>query len=71
VVGALSPEIVRVARAVLGGSDGDLDDVVQEALIGLLHVLPSFRGECSLRGVANRIAVCGRPCAHRRARAQA
>jgi RNA polymerase sigma-70 factor (ECF subfamily) len=68
VVGALSPEVVRVARAVLGGGDGELDDVVQEALLGLLHALPGFRGECSLRGFANRIAVRAALRARRRAK---
>ena len=70
-VGALSPEVVRVVRAVLGGSDGELDDVVQEALLGLLHALPGFRAECSLRGFANRIAVRAALRARRRARTRA
>jgi len=54
---ALSPEMTRAARAVLGASDAELDDAVQESLLGLLHALPSFRGECGLRRFANRIAV--------------
>lgn len=56
-LGALSPEVARVARAVVGGQAAELDDVVQETLLGLLHALPSFRGECGLRRFANRIAV--------------
>ncbi len=54
---AVAPDVARVARAVLGAGAADLDDVVQEALLGLLHALPSFRGDCSLRRFANRIAV--------------
>jgi RNA polymerase sigma factor (sigma-70 family) len=54
---ALAPEVARVARAVVGSSAADLDDVVQECLLGLLHALPAFRGECGLRRFANRIAV--------------
>jgi RNA polymerase sigma factor (sigma-70 family) len=71
VVGALSPEVVRVARAVVGANDGELDDVVQEALLGLVHALPGFRGECSLRGFANRIAVRAALRARRRAKLRA
>ncbi len=65
---ALSPEISRVARCVLGSSAPELDDVVQESLLGLLRALPTFRGECSLRRLANRIAVRTAIHARRRAR---
>jgi len=65
-LGALAPEVARVARAVVGGGAADLDDVVQESLLGLVHALPSFRGECSLRRFANRIAVRSALLARRR-----
>jgi RNA polymerase sigma-70 factor (ECF subfamily) len=54
---AVAPDVARVARAVLGQGAEELDDVTQEALLGLLHALPSFRGDCGLRRFANRIAV--------------
>ena len=64
---AVAPDVARVARAVLGAGAADLDDVIQEALLGLMHALPSFRGDCSLRRFANRIAV--RAALHARRRA--
>jgi RNA polymerase sigma factor (sigma-70 family) len=68
-VSALAPDVTRVARAMVGGSAADLDDVVQDALLGLVHALPSFRGDCSLRRFANRIAVRTALIARRRAHA--
>jgi RNA polymerase sigma-70 factor (ECF subfamily) len=65
---ALSPDIARVARCVLGASAPELDDVVQESLLGLLRALPSFRGDSSLRRFANRIAVRTAIATRRRAR---
>jgi RNA polymerase sigma-70 factor (ECF subfamily) len=35
----------------------DLDDVMQEALVGLVRALPAFRYECSVKHFACRIAV--------------
>ncbi|HEX2676360.1 MAG TPA: RNA polymerase sigma factor [Polyangiales bacterium] len=54
---ALAPDIARVARCVLGSTAAELDDVVQESLLGLVRALPGFRAESSLRRFANRIAV--------------
>lgn len=65
---ALSPEVARVARTVVGADAAELDDVVQETLIGLVQALPSFRGECGLRRFANRIAVRTALRARKRAR---
>lgn len=53
---ALSPEVARVARAILGSGSPVLDDAVQDSLLRLVHALPNFRGECSARRFANRIA---------------
>lgn len=66
-LGSLAPDVTRVARAMVGGSAADLDDVVQDALLGVVHALPSFRGDCSLRRFANRIAVRTALVARRRA----
>ena len=68
---ALSPDMARVARCVLGSTAPELDDVVQESLLGLLRALPQFRGESSLRRFANRIAVRTAIASRRRARKRA
>jgi len=39
----------------LGSTNADVDDVVQQSLIGLVQALPSFRGECTLGHFASRI----------------
>ena len=52
----VGPDVARAVAGTLGASDRDRDDVVQEALVGFLQALPAFRGQCSLRGFAMRIA---------------
>ena len=52
---SVAPELARVARSFVGPAD--LDDVVQESLMSLLQALPGFRGDCSVRRFAYRIAV--------------
>ncbi len=54
---ALSPRLVRVVRAVLGGAHPDVDDAIQQALIGFVQALPAFRGDCDPLGYATVIAV--------------
>jgi RNA polymerase sigma-70 factor (ECF subfamily) len=54
---ALTPRLVRVVRAVLGGSHPDVDDAIQQALIGFVQALPAFRGDCDPLGYATVIAV--------------
>jgi RNA polymerase sigma factor (sigma-70 family) len=67
---ALSPEIARVVRGVLGPNAADVDDALQQSLVGLVHALPAFRAECSPAGYACRIgfrtALAVRKAAHRR-----
>jgi len=65
---SLVPGMVRAAAAILGAADPDLDDVVQQSLIGFVHALPSFRGECGPARFASRI-VARTACAARRRRA--
>ncbi len=55
VLKALAPSIARAARSLLGAQHPDVDDVVQQSLIGLVQSLPQFRGECSLPHFASRI----------------
>jgi RNA polymerase sigma-70 factor (ECF subfamily) len=53
----VAPRISRVVRAILGPGHPDVDDAVQLSLIGLVHALPAFRGECDPAGYATTIAV--------------
>lgn len=53
----LTPRLYRVVRAVLGGTHPDVDDVLQQSLIGFVQALPAFRGECDPLGYATIIAV--------------
>jgi RNA polymerase sigma factor (sigma-70 family) len=52
----LGPCMLQMVRRVLGPAHPDVDDVLQEALIGLLRALPSFRGDSTTRHFACRIA---------------
>ena len=54
---ALAPILHRVVGQLLGPSHADVDDRVQEALVGVVRALPSFRWECSVTHFASRIAV--------------
>jgi RNA polymerase sigma-70 factor (ECF subfamily) len=65
---SLVPGMVRAAAAILGPSDPDLDDVVQQSLIGFVQALPGFRGECGPARFASRIVV-RTACAAKRRRA--
>jgi RNA polymerase sigma factor (sigma-70 family) len=53
----VASRVVRVVRAVLGGSHPDVDDVAQQALIGFIQALPAFRGDCDPARYATTIAV--------------
>jgi RNA polymerase sigma factor (sigma-70 family) len=52
---ALAPAMIRAARALMGASHPDVDDVVQQSLIGLVQALPAFRGDCSPAHYGTRI----------------
>src|SRR6185503_2529226 len=54
---AVWPTVTRVISGVLGPGHPDLDDVVQQSLIGLLRALVLFRGECHPAGYASRVAL--------------
>src|ERR1700683_898156 len=53
---AVAPALLPPLRMILGARHPDLEDVLQEALIGLLHGLDAFRGESSVIHFARRIA---------------
>ncbi len=42
------PMVARTVQRLLGSHDSDFDDLVQVAMIELLHSLDRYRGECSL-----------------------
>jgi RNA polymerase sigma-70 factor (ECF subfamily) len=65
----LAPEVARVARSILGPSDMGLEDAIQDGLLSLMHALPTFRRDCSIRRYANRIAARTALLARRRSRA--
>ncbi|HHH27562.1 MAG TPA: sigma-70 family RNA polymerase sigma factor [Polyangiaceae bacterium] len=50
------PVMLRVIRRVLGSRADETEDVLQEASVDLLAALEAFRGECTLRHYAGRIA---------------
>jgi RNA polymerase sigma factor (sigma-70 family) len=66
---AVGPAVLGVARALLGRGDSDLEDVVQDALVGVMKALPTFRGESSVLHFARSIAL-RRALDHRRSRAR-
>jgi RNA polymerase sigma factor (sigma-70 family) len=52
----LGPLLLQMIRRVLGGSYPEVEDVFQESLMALVKALPAFRGECSTRHFACRVA---------------
>jgi RNA polymerase sigma-70 factor (ECF subfamily) len=58
--------MLAVVRRVLGARHPEVDDVCQEAAVGLLSALPSFRGECSVMHFACRVALLAAFAARRR-----
>lgn len=65
----LAPRIERVVRAIVGRTHEDVDDVVQQSLLGFVQALPSFRGECEPIYFASRVAARTAVAAARKRRA--
>jgi len=53
---AVAPALLPALRMILGPGHPDLEDVLQEALFGVLRGLGSFRGESSVLHFARRVA---------------
>jgi RNA polymerase sigma-70 factor (ECF subfamily) len=53
----VAPSILATLRAVLGPAHPNLDDVLQDSLLGFVKALPAFRGESSVLHFARRVAV--------------
>jgi RNA polymerase sigma factor (sigma-70 family) len=63
---ALGPAMLQVVRRVLGSRHPDVEDTFQEATLALVQALSTFRGECSARQFACRIATFTAISARRR-----
>jgi len=64
---AVGPAMLRAVRKVLGHATSDTEDVLQDAVEGLLHALATFRGECTVLHFACRVAVLSALASRRRA----
>ncbi len=53
----LGGPMLRTVRKVLGGAHPDAEDVAQEAVLGLLSALESFRGDCTVTHFAHQVAL--------------
>jgi RNA polymerase sigma-70 factor (ECF subfamily) len=63
---AVGPTVLMAVRMVLGPRHHDVDDVTQDAMLGLLEALPRFRGECTVAHFASRVGVLTAMAARRR-----
>ncbi len=54
---SVAPSMLGVVRAVLGSGDRDLEDVLQDSLVGVVQGLASFRGDSSFLHFARSIAL--------------
>ena len=54
---AVWPTLARVVSGVLGSRHPEVDDVIQQSLIAVVHALSAFRGECHPAGYASRITL--------------
>jgi RNA polymerase sigma-70 factor (ECF subfamily) len=66
----LMPALLRATRGVLGAGHLEVEDVAQEAALGLVHALAEYRRECAVVHYATRIAVLTALAARRRLRAR-
>ncbi|MDX2021034.1 MAG: sigma-70 family RNA polymerase sigma factor [Deltaproteobacteria bacterium] len=56
VILACASSILGTVRRIVGARHPDVEDIAQDAAIHLVKALPSYRGECSLRHFACRVA---------------
>jgi RNA polymerase sigma-70 factor (ECF subfamily) len=54
---AVGPSMLRVIRTLVGPQIADAEDVLQDASEALLTAIGSFRGQCTVRHFACRVAV--------------
>ena len=65
---AIGPTVLAAVRRVVGARHPDVEDIAQDAVIKLLEALQTFRGDCSIRHFACRIATNRALSARRHAR---
>ena len=53
----LGPSLLRSGRAILGAANPEVEDALQESMAALVAALPSFRGQCTVRHFASRVAI--------------
>ena len=63
---AVGPAVLSVVRKALGVHHPEVDDLCQEACVGFLAALPSFRAECTVVHFACRVALLTALAARRR-----
>jgi RNA polymerase sigma factor (sigma-70 family) len=63
-----APEVRRIVRGILGSAHADLEDTIQESLLGFIKALPSFRFESNVLHYAVRIAFRAALATKRRSR---
>jgi RNA polymerase sigma-70 factor (ECF subfamily) len=56
-VASVAPAMLRATRGVLGADHPDVEDVLQDGLVGLMDALATFHGHCSVLHFACRVAV--------------
>lgn len=66
----IAPKLVAVVKAILGAGHADVDDAVQQTLIGFVQGLPQFRGDCDPTGYGRVIAVRTAVAIRKRARSR-
>jgi RNA polymerase sigma-70 factor (ECF subfamily) len=67
-VRGIGPRVLRVVRQVLGSGHPEAEDVMQDAIFGVLEALPAFRGESGVLHFASRVALLTAMNARRRLR---
>jgi RNA polymerase sigma-70 factor (ECF subfamily) len=68
IVVSLTGPLMKAARALMGPEHPDVEDVVQDVLLGVVDAIPSFREECTILHFAIRIAIRRTTAARRRSR---
>src|SRR5689334_10931412 len=68
IVASLTGPLMKAARALMGPEHPDVEDVVQEVLLGVVDAIPAFREECTILHFAIRITIRRTTAARRRSR---
>jgi RNA polymerase sigma-70 factor (ECF subfamily) len=63
---AVGPDLLRVVRRLFGAQHPEVEDVSQECAVALVQAIGRFRGECSTRHFAARVALHTSMAARRR-----